>query len=135
MDYSAIRAGIATRLDTIPALKAVYATVPDRVITPSAAVIPGDPFVEYHMTGNSPTGSISLCRFDVIVFAARFEPAAGQTVLDDIVGVIPDTLEGDQTLGGESLVVLVTEATNYGVVTVADTAYLGCRFAVEVHAR
>jgi hypothetical protein len=31
--------------------------------------------------------------------------------------------------------VLVTEATNYGVVTVADTVYLGCRFDVEVYAK
>ena len=135
MDYPAIRAALADRLDTVEGLAATYATVPDRVVTPSAAVIPGDPFVTFHESMDGTAGPLTLCRFDVVVFAGRFESAAGQTVLDELVGTLPDILEADQTLGETALVVIVREATNYGVVTVADTVYLGCRFDVEVYAK
>lgn len=133
MNFAAIRTGLAARLETMD-LAAVYDTVPDRVVTPSAAVIPGDPFVEYHqsMTG---AGAMTVSHFDIVVFATRFDTHSGQDLLDELIGDMVATIEADQTLGDVAEVVLVTEATNYGVVTVGDTAYLGCRFDVEVWTR
>lgn len=130
MDIAAIRTGLADRLETLD-LAAVYDTVPDRVVVPSAAVIPGDPFVEFHEAMGRP--GLAVIRFDVVVFAARFDTHSGQDVLDELIGLMVATLEADQTLGDTATVVQVLEVTNYGVVTVADTALLGCRINVEVH--
>jgi len=133
MNYAAIRLALADRLENVDALVAVYPSVPDRVVTPSAAVVPGDPFADFHQASDGVAGGLIRCRFDVIVFAARFDSSAGQETLDSLISEIPAQLEGDQTLGGAAVVVLVTEATNYGVIQVADTQLVGCRIAVEVY--
>lgn len=133
--FTAVRDGLARRLETLDVFTSVYATTPDRVVAPAAAVIPGGEFAEYHTSAAGVRGATTVYRFDVIVFAGRFDSHHGQTVLDDLVGAMPDVLEADQTLNGAAEIVLVTAGTNYGVVTVADTAYVGCRFVVEVHTR
>jgi hypothetical protein len=134
VNFGAIRTGIAEALETLD-LVAVYDTVPDRVVVPSAAVIPGDPFVEYHRTMDGTAGQLTLARFDVVLFAARFDTHSAQDLLDELVGSVPAAIEKDPTLNGAAQVVIVTEATNYGVVTVGDTTYLGCRFDCEVYSR
>ena len=135
MNFADVRDGLAVRLETLDTFLAVYPFVPDSVVAPSAAVIPGDPFATYHTTSAGTGGQMIRLQFDIIVFAQRYSTAHGQDVLDGLVGTVPDALEADQTLAGAASVVVVREGTNYGVVTVADTTYSGCRFAVEVYGR
>ena len=135
MDYGAIRSAIAHQLEAFDELVQVHATVPDRVVTPAAAVIPGDPAVEWHTSMTGTTGQTVVARFDVVLFAARFDAPAGQDTLDRLLSTVPAHLEADQTLSGTADVIIVTEATNYGVATVADTAFVAVRLAVEVHTR
>ena len=133
MDYHAIRTELGVVLAGVSGVLVVYDTAPDRIVVPSIAVLPGEPFADYHTAVGS--GGLVVLRFDVIVFARRFNADAGQESLDDLITAVPAVLESDQTLAGEASVVTVTDASNYGLVTVADTQYLGCRFGVEVHAR
>lgn len=132
MDYAAIRDGLKTRIETLSGIVAVYDTAPDRVTPPAVAVIPGEPVVTYHAAGAGGATALSVCEFDVILFAGRYQAAAAQDTLDGYMTTLPAALEGDQTLGGEAEVVIVREATNYGVVTVADSQFLGVRFVTEV---
>lgn len=134
MDYGAIRDELAHRLEALD-LVAVYDRVPDSVVVPSAAVIPGEPVVTYHAAGEGGLVGLSTSTFDIVLFAARFDSASGQGVLDEFMTTLPAAVEGDQSLGGEAEVVQVVEATNYGVVTVAGDTFLGVRFVTEVHAR
>ena len=134
-DYGAIRRALAERVETCDALVAVYDTVPDRVTPPAAAVVPSEPFVEYHVAaGAGPARATARMVFDVVVFAGRFEAASSQGFIDDLVAQIPEAIEADQTLDGTAKVATVTEASNYGVVTVADSSFIGARFVVEVYA-
>ncbi len=135
MDYAAIRDGLAERLETLDELVAVWPHVPDRAVAPSAAVLPGDPVVTYHRAGEGGTTGLNRVVFDIIVFAGRWDSASGQDVLDGLMTRLPEAVEADQTLGGAAHVVNVLEATNYGTVTVADTAFLGIRYVTEVYAR
>ena len=135
MDYAAVRDALAERLESLDELVAVWATVPDRVVAPSAAVLPGEPVVDYHVAGEGGTTGLVRCVFDIIVFAGRWETAAGQTVLDGLMTRLPEAVEADQTLAGTAHVVNVTSATSYGTVTVADSTFVGCRFITEVYTR
>lgn len=47
-DYSAIRDGIKTRLETSATFIQVADTAPDTISPPCAIVLPGSPVVEYH---------------------------------------------------------------------------------------
>ena len=130
MDYAAIRRELAARLENVDGVVAVYDAAPDRVVTPSIAVLPGEPFAEYHINH----GGLIALLFDVVVFAQRFDTVAGQNVLDDLISAIPAAVVTDQSLAGTAQVVKVDSASNYGLVTVGDDTYLGCRFLIEVHA-
>lgn len=135
MDFGAVRDGLAHQLEAFNELTAVYPYIPDRVVAPCAIVVPGDPAVEFHTTMAGVAGQMHLLRFDIVVVAARFDAAAGQTVLDRLISTLPAHLEADQTLSGSSEVVTVTDASNYGIATIADTTYVAARLAVEVHTR
>lgn len=135
MSFAAVRDGLARRLETIDDLIAVYPTTPDRVVAPSAAVVPAGEFATFHTSMDGTRGPTTTYTFDVVVFAGRFDSEHGQHTLDALVDTVPATLEADQTLDCGAQVVLVTAATNYGVVTVADTTFVGARFVVEVHTR
>jgi hypothetical protein len=132
MTYTQIRDGLASALEELDELVAVYPEVPDTVVAPSAAVIPGDPFAHWHQSAS--TGGTIMYRFDVVVFAARWDSKYGQAVVDRLIDVVPAAIERDQTLHGSASVVTVVEGTNYGGMTVADSSFVGCRFSVEVHA-
>ena len=135
MDYAAIRDALKTQLETLTDLVAVYDTAPDRAVEPSAIVLPGEPVAEYHQASAGGATGLSKLEFDVVLLAARWQAAAGQDVLDGYMTTLPAALEADQTLSGTAEVVQVVTATNYGVVTVADSQFLGVRFVTEVHAR
>lgn len=135
MDYAAVRDALARALEGDDRLVAVHATVPEKVTAPSAAIVPGEPVIEFHRTAHGVRGAVHRLVFDVIVFAARFDSAHGQDTLDGFLSTLPDLIEADQTLGGTAEVAVVTDATNYGLVTIADSSFVGCRIGVEVYVR
>jgi len=137
-DYAAIRAGLKTRLETISSLVAVYDTVPDRVVAPSAVVAVGSPVADYHDSMSGAGGALTRFNFEVIVLAARWEPTAGQDQIAAYIsgsGSVPTAIEGDATLGGDASTTQVTRCVDLGQIQVADSQYYGGRFTVEVYAR
>jgi len=134
-DYTAIRDQIKVRLETVSTFVAVFDTVPDRVTVPCAIVRPGSPVADYHeaMGGQG----LSRFNFEVLALAQRWEPNAGQDVLDSFItgsDSVEAAIRGDTTLGGEASTSQVTSCTAYGNVNVADSQYVGAIFNVEVYA-
>tara|TARA_R110000796_G_scaffold48615_4_gene116468 strand:+ start:345 stop:764 length:420 start_codon:yes stop_codon:yes gene_type:complete len=137
-DYAAIRDGLKTTLETISAVKVAYDTVPDRVIVPSCVVQPGSPVVEYHQSMEGAGGNLQLFHIDVVALAGRFEPGAGQDVLDAMIsgsGSVEAAVRADPQLSDSALFASVIRCVDYGNITVGDTIYYGCRFQLEVYAR
>ena len=133
--YSAISDQIAVRLRTVSAFTVVFDTTPDRVTVPCAIVRPGSPVADYHEA----MGGQGLTRFnfEVLALAQRWEPNAGQDVLDGFISGsagVEAAIRGDTTLGGEAQTSQVTSCTAYGNVNVADSQYVGAIFNVEVYA-
>ncbi len=113
----------------------VFDTMPDRVTVPCAIVRPGSPVADYHeaMGGQG----VSRFNFEVLTLAQRWEPNAGQDVLDSFItgsDSVETAIRGDTTLGGEASTSQVTSCTAYGNVNVADSQYVGAIFNVEVYA-
>ena len=134
-DYSAIRDQIKVRLETVSTFAVVFDTMPDRVTVPCAIVRPGSPVADYHeaMAGQG----VSRFNFEVLTLAQRWEPNAGQDVLDSFItgsDSVETEIGGDTTLGGEASTSQVTSCTAYGNVNVADSQYVGAIFNVEVYA-
>ncbi len=137
-DYTAIRDGLATRLETVPTFLTVHATVPSRIVAPSAVVVPGRPVAVYHdsMVGNS--GSLTVFNFELVCAVQSMTEEFAQDVLDDLISganSVPAAIEADPTLGGAATTCQVRQAVDYGVVAFADTEFIGARFLVEVIAR
>lgn len=134
-DYAAIRDQLKVRLETVSAFTAVFDTVPDRVTVPCAIVRPGSPVAEYHqaMSGQG----LSRFNFEVLALAQRWEPNAGQDVLDGFISGaagVEAAIRGDATLDGEASTSQVTTCSQYGNLIVADSQYVGAIFNVEVYA-
>ena len=134
-DYGAIRDQIAVRLRTVSTFAVVFDTMPDRVTVPCAIVRPGSPVADYHeaMGGQG----VSRFNFEVLTLAQRWEPNAGQDVLDSFItgsDSVETAIRGDTTLGGEASTSQVTSCTAYGNVNVTDSQYVGAIFNVEVYA-
>lgn len=131
--YSEIKAALATRIDASTTLTIVYSEPQDRIITPSAQILPGNPIAEYHQTmGNG----LNLFRFTVLVCVQRFETVQALDRLDDYIfgsESITALVEGDETLGGAVQTSVVTRCSNLGMVQSGEDAYLGAEFDVEVY--
>ena len=133
-DSGAIRDQLKVRLETVSAFVAVFDTLPDRVTVPCAIVRPGSPVADYHeaMGGQG----LSRFNFEVLALAQRWEPNAGQDVLDGFISgsaSVETAIRGDETLGGEASTSQVTSCTAFGQVQVADSLFWGCVFNVEVY--
>ena len=134
-DYAAIRDQLKVRLATVSAFVAVFDTLPDRVTVPCSIVRPGSPVADYHQ-GMSGQG-LTQFNFEVLALAQRWEPNAGQDVLDGFISGsagVEAAIRGDTTLGGEASTSQVTSCTAFGQIQVADSLYWGCTFNVEVYA-
>ena len=134
MDYDAIRAAIKTRLEAVSSpmsFVTVYDHVPDFITPPCAIVVPANNVVTYHEAMGAVSSALHTLRFDIVVAAQRFESNANQETLNDYIVTVPTALEADQTLGGLSSAVLVTNARNYGPLSFADSVFLGVQFDLE----
>lgn len=132
-DYGAIKAGLASVLDNSTNLSVVYTDPQDRIITPSAQILPGNPIVEYYQTLQN---GLNLFRFTVLVCVQRFETIQALDRLDVFIWG-PDSIqalvEADETLGGAASTAIVTRCSNLGMVQSGEEAYLGAEFDVEVY--
>ena len=138
-DYSAIKTGIKTRLDTLSGLIATFDTVPDTVYPPVAVVVPRSPEVEYNVSmGNSAHNSmLQRFNFDVLILAGRFNSEYSQDALDAFVsctGSVYNAIDGDRQLGGTVSDCRVTRMLDYGQVILGEGEYLAARFELEVYA-
>lgn len=137
-DYGAIRQGLADKLQTIPTFLTVYATTPSRITPPSAIVLPGRPVADYHVSMEGTAGALTRFPFEIIAAVQQMAEQYNQQKLDELVtgtGSVPAVLEADPTLGGVCLTLQCSAATDYGLLTFADSTFVGIRYAVEVFAR
>ena len=61
-----------------------------------------------------------------------------QDRLDDLISgtkAVTTAIDADPTLGGAAITAQVTQTVDYGVISFADTEYVGARMLVEVYAR
>ena len=138
-DYSAIKTGIKTRLDTLSGLIATFDTVPDTVYPPVAVVVPRSPEVEYNVSmGNSAHNSmLQRFNFDVLILAGRFNSEYSQDALDAFVsgtGSVYNAIAGDRRLGGTVSDCRITRMLDYGQIVLGEGEFLGARFELEVYA-
>lgn len=135
-DFSTIRAGIKTRLDTINNLRAKYTNVPEQVVCPAAFIAPEG--WDYHEAMGTP--GISKARFTVTVLASPLEPKGYSRAQDKLDSFLDDSgsdsikaaIEGDKTLGGAVTTTTVLSVRDYGVVEWAGASYVGANILVEV---
>ncbi len=135
MNYDNIRAGIKTRLEAVSSPQAfvtIYDFVPDFLTPPCAIVVPSNTAITFHEAMGTVAAGLATCRFDIVIAAQRFESTANQELLNDYLVTVPTALEADQTLGGESKSVTVTNARNYGPITFSEALYLGVQLDLEV---
>ncbi len=138
-DYSAIKTGIKTRLDTLSGLIATFDTVPDTVYPPVAVVVPRSPEVEYNVSmGNSAHNSmLQRFNFDVLILAGRFNSEHSQDALDAFVsgtGSVYNAIAADRQLGGTVSDCRITRMLDYGQIVLGEGEFLGARFELEVYA-
>lgn len=135
----AIRAGVATRLETIQGLR-----VEDKVtasINPPAAIIypaPGT-FITYDQA----MGGADDILITITLLVSRATDRTAQQKLDEYLAntgakSIKAAVDGDLELGGAAQYATVTSAANYGPMTFGEgdaaITYLGCDFTVTIGA-
>jgi hypothetical protein len=129
---SELRAGLATNLKTIKALRVVE-TLPD-VVNPPMAMI-GLSKVQYNQQNQR---SMSLYTFQVTVVVGRVSERTAQKALDVLVapgsGSIKYAIEVDRTLGGKAFDVYVPELSAIGAMSVNGIDYFSAEFSVQVYA-
>ena len=138
VSYSAIRDGLAVRLRTLDTFLVVYDTVPGRVVAPCAVVVPGRPIAGYHESMQGSGGQLIRFNFDILALVQPLAEEWNQDTLDALIAgadSVPAALEADPTLGGVAAAVVVTSASDYGMIGFADSEYVGARFNCEVYAR
>jgi hypothetical protein len=133
-DVSAIRAGIATNLATVPGLRTA-ATVPDQINPPIAVVMPTS--ITYD-TAFARSGGDEY-EFSVMVIVGRVDERMAQNKLDAYCSgsgtqSIKAAIQSNRTLGGQAFDCRVTSLRSYNQISVADVTYLAAEFVVQVYA-
>ena len=136
---SALRAGIATRLQTISGLR-VLSYVGGDIVPPAAVVIPGvrgrknSLLVDYDATMGR--GSDDW-QFTVLLMVANKVERVSQVALDAYCdgsgsSSVKAAIEADGTLGGIASFTNVRGVRDYGIVSYGGQQYVGAEFMVEV---
>ena len=137
-DYTAIRDGLAARLETLNVFLSVHSTVPGRIAAPAAVVVPGRPVAAYHESMSGDAGSLIRMGFDVVCAVQAMTEEFAQDRLDDLIsgtGSVIAAIEADPTLGGAAITCQVTQCADYGVIAYADSEFYGIRLSVEGFSR
>lgn len=132
-NYKQIKEALAAAIGASDTLAIVYTEPQDRIITPSAQLLPGSPIVEYHQTMGT---GLELFRFIVLVCVQRFETMNAIDQLDEYIygpNSIATLIENDENLQGYASTSIVTRCNNLGMVQSGEDAYLGAEFEVEVY--
>ena len=132
-ELSAIRAGMAEAMATIPNLR-VREFIPALITPPMAVVNPSN--IEYDL--NAQRG-LTRFVFTVSVFVVKADDRSAQKRIDPFVGVsgpqsVKAALESDRTLGGVVDTLRVQSVSNYSASDANDVDYLAVDFEVEVYA-
>lgn len=130
---SAIHAGLAANLATVPGLR-VADHLPEAV-TPPMAVIQIQS-VTYH---RAMRGGLSEWQFVVSLISGRMGDRAAQRTLDgwmsyDGAQSARAAIESDPTLDGACQTLIVADMVSIRPLSIGDAAYLTCEFNVNVHA-
>jgi hypothetical protein len=129
-----LRAGLATRLATIPGLKTTTET-PDTISPPIAIINVAN--VNYDRAFQR---GLDEYNFVVTVIVSRVGERSAQRLLDSYVSpVAPSSvklaIELDRTLGGKCDSLRVTDMRNYGSLVIGEITYLAAEFNVVVYAQ
>jgi hypothetical protein len=130
---SAIRAGIATNLATIPGLR-TSATIPDDPKPPIAIVSP-----ESISFDTSMGRGLDTYQFTVLCIVGRVSERTAQNKLDTYcnptgASSVKTAIESNRTLSGACNDLRVVDLRNYGDLVIADITYLAAEFRVAVFA-
>lgn len=140
MNLQSIREAIATRIDSLTGVRA-SAFPPDGISTGQAtlvAVAPGDPWIDFH---EAFAKGLAVVRWTLSPYIAMVSDRAAFAELDALCSsgtgitrsLIDQIMGSDRTLGGVCADVVVDEAVNPQVLTVADGArYLTCDINLRV---
>ena len=129
-----IRAGLATRLGTIPGLR-TSTEMPD-TITPPIAVVN----LENVSFDTTFARGLDTYNFIITVVVGRVGERSAQRLLDSFVSStgassVKLAVELDRTLGGKCDTLRVTDMRNYGSVVIGEVTYLAAEFNVAVYAQ
>lgn len=127
MDYDAVMAELAARLDTIVGL-GVTAYPPDS-ITPPAAFPNGDGQVEFDL---SYAKGMEQVTFPLVVAVSA---AWSRTAWSRLLGYISSVKAALETGAGTSFDVVEVKAAEFGQVTIGGAQYIAVSFTVEVTGR
>lgn len=133
--FSALRDGLAARLDTIPGVQA-YARPPGSINAPAAIIIPSSNFLNFDAT--MARGSDEFA-FTVRLLVPMTVGEIAQDALDAYLEgageySVKTAIEGGGTMGGICSFAVVTGAQGYGSYEYGGIDYLGCEFTVEITA-
>lgn len=131
MTPNAVRAGLATALETISGLRA-FEYVPDSLAPPAAVVEPIE--ITYH---GAMANGMTTYRAFILVIVGRMSDRSSQARLDGYLGTsgassVLAAIESDPTLGGACSTLMVAQALPREVV-VSGVEMIAYRFEVEVY--
>ena len=129
-----LRAGLATRLGTIPGLRTTTET-PDTISPPIAIVNVQN--VNFDRTFQR---GLDEYNFLITVIVGRVGERRAQRLLDSYVSStgassVKLAVESDKTLGGKCDSLRVTDMRNYGSLVIGEITYLAAEFNVVVYAQ
>jgi hypothetical protein len=129
-----IRAGLATRLGTIPGLRTAT-EMPDTITPPIAVVNLQN--VSFDTTF---ARGLDTYNFVITVIVGRVGERSAQRLLDSYVSStggssVKLAVELDRTLGGKCDTLRVTDMRNYGSIVIGEITYLAAEFNVAVYAQ
>ena len=129
-----LRAGLATRLATIPGLRTTTEQ-PDTISPPISIVNVGN--VNYDRTFQR---GLDEYNFVVTVIVGRVGARSAQRLLDSYISTtgtasVKLAIELDRTLGGKCDTLRVTDMRNYGSLVIGEITYLAAEFNVVVFAQ
>lgn len=132
MTPTGVRAGLATRLDTITGLRC-YDYVPDGLVVPCAVIEPLE--VTYH-DASVPSGT-QYYRAFILVIVGRMSDRAASDKLDAYIAntgasSVRAVIEADTTLGGQCSTLMVAAALPRSVV-VSGVDMNAYRFEVDIY--
>jgi hypothetical protein len=147
-DLTAIRNALGAAITAGTGLR-VNAQARDQITPPCVVVLPGNPFISYGDTMNSPVmgepgafrGAVTLNLVAMIVMSDAPLVEQTQRALDSYLGVgdpgvsVPDAIEADQNLGGTVHWVQAVSAGRYGRLDYTGVTYFGASVNVSVGAQ